>query len=86
MARKNEITCKIDKIAGNKIEKLRLSMGLSRAQLGEKIDVTHQQLQKYERGSNRISFGRMCVIAKVLHKPLSYFCDEPESELPSQCL
>ena len=56
-----------------KIFELRLARGLSRQELGDKIGVTHQQCQKYEKGVNRISAGRLMLIAKVLDKPIEYF-------------
>ena len=76
MARNNEQTIRVDKIAGEKIHEKRLAMGLSRQQLAMLIDVTHQQLQKYEKGTNRISLGRMVVIAKALHEPINYFVSD----------
>ena len=78
MARKSEQTQAIDKIVGERISILRITNGLSRQQLADKIDVTHQQLQKYEKGTNRVSCGRMAVIAKALKQPISYFFDEEE--------
>ena len=76
MARKNEETRAIDKIVGERINMLRITNGLSRQQLAAKIDVTHQQLQKYEKGTNRVSCGRIAAIAKALKQPISYFFDE----------
>lgn len=73
MVRKVEEIEQIDKFIGNKIHELRLALGLSRQQLGTKINVTHQQLQKYEKGTNRVSAGRLAVIATYLNKPVSYF-------------
>lgn len=87
MARKSEFTEKVDKTIGTKIHELRISMGLSRQQLAAKIGVTHQQLQKYEKGTNRISAGRLMAIAKSLGKTVSYFFDNAEEghdALPSQ--
>ena len=78
MARKVEEIDLIDRKIGSKIQELRLASGLSRQQLGEKIEVTHQQLQKYEKGTNRVSAGRLAVIAKHLNKPVSYFYEEFE--------
>jgi transcriptional regulator with XRE-family HTH domain len=75
MARKIEHIDLIDKHIGNKIQELRLASGLSRQQLGEKIEVTHQQLQKYEKGTNRVSAGRLAIIAKFLKRPIQYFYD-----------
>lgn len=76
MARKNEYTENLDKLAGQRIKELRLAKGLSRQQLACKIGVTNQQLQKYEKSTNRIAFGRMCAIALALGKPLAYFVDQ----------
>lgn len=73
MARKNDYILEIDKFIGGKIYSLRLAKGLSRQQLAEVIGVTHQQLQKYEKGTNRISVGRLVLIAKALSKEISYF-------------
>jgi len=58
---------------GKKISELRLAQGISRKKLGDMIGVTHQQCQKYETGANRISAGRLVLIAKVLDKPVDYF-------------
>jgi len=75
MARKNDYIQEIDQFVGKKIYSLRLAKGLSRQQLSEVIGVTHQQLQKYEKGTNRISVGRLVLISKALDKPTSYFYD-----------
>jgi hypothetical protein len=63
----------IDKHIGSKILSLRLALGLSRDQLAKKLNVTQQQLQKYEKGTNRISVSRLVVIAKALSQGVSYF-------------
>jgi len=63
----------VDKHVGGKILSQRLAYGLSRSQLAKKLDVTQQQLQKYEKGTNRISVSRLVVIAKALSKEISYF-------------
>jgi len=83
MARKNEYIQEVDQFVGDKIYSLRLAKGLSRQQLSEVIGVTHQQLQKYEKGTNRISVGRLVLIAKALGKTVNYFyegLDSHESE------
>jgi transcriptional regulator with XRE-family HTH domain len=83
MARKNDYIQEVDKFIGDKIYSLRLAKGLSRQQLAEVIGVTHQQLQKYEKGTNRISVGRLVLIAKALGKTIEYFyqgLDNTDSE------
>jgi len=80
MARKNDYIEEIDKFIGNKIYSLRLAKGLSRQQLSKVIGVTHQQLQKYEKGNNRISVGRLVLISKALDKNISYFYEGLETD------
>jgi transcriptional regulator with XRE-family HTH domain len=75
----------LDKRIGQKIHELRIAMGLSRHQLAERIGVTHQQTQKYEKGVNRISAGRLAQIATALNKPIGFFFDSTDNDpvLPS---
>lgn len=70
----------INKYVGERIYSLRLAQGISRQQLSKIIGVTHQQLQKYEKGTNRISVGRLLLIAKALSKDISYFFEGLESD------
>jgi transcriptional regulator with XRE-family HTH domain len=58
-----------------RVRALRLQRGLSQTELGEVLGVTFQQVQKYERGTNRISAGRLYRIADVLDVPVSFFYD-----------
>ncbi len=76
MTRANEAAETIDKIVGNKIERLRIEKGLSRAELALFLNITGQQLQKYERGTNRVSAGRLFAIAKTLDKTVGFFFGE----------
>lgn len=55
-----------DKIIGNNIRTRRLELHMSGATLGAKLNVTFQQIQKYERGQTRIPASRLAVIAKAL--------------------
>ncbi len=70
MSRKNLKTEKIDKAIGKKIHELRIAKGWSRTQLGVLIDVTHQQVKKYEDGANRISAGRIMAVAIAFGVPI----------------
>ena len=79
MARKNDYIVEVDKYIGGRIYSLRLAQGFSRQQLSQIIGVTHQQLQKYEKGTNRISVGRLVLIAKALSKDTSYFYEGLEA-------
>ena len=78
MARKNNSIDIIDKYIGKKIYELRLARGMSRQELGSKIGVTHQQCQKYEKGTNRIAAGRLMLIAKVLNRSIEYFYENAD--------
>jgi transcriptional regulator with XRE-family HTH domain len=55
---------------------------MSQTKLGTAVGLTFQQIQKYERGSNRIGSSRLYEFAKVLDVPVSYFFDE----MPSNAL
>ncbi len=63
----------VDQIIGKKIYSLRLENNMSQSELGKKIGVSAQQLQKQENAKNRISAARLSLIAKVLDKDISYF-------------
>src|ERR1051325_5050891 len=58
---------------GRKIRALRLERGLSQSALAERIGLTFQQVQKYEKGTNRVSAGRLQQIADLLNVPITFF-------------
>jgi len=58
---------------GRKIRALRLERGLSQSSLAEGIGLTFQQVQKYEKGTNRVSAGRLQRIAELLNVPITFF-------------
>ena len=58
---------------GRRVRVQRLAKGLSQNELGKSIDVSFQQIQKYENGVNRISSGRLQRIAEVLGRPIEFF-------------
>lgn len=60
-------------IIGQRLRAARLKVGMSQDQLGHELGVTFQQVQKYEKGVNRIDFNRLINIAKVLNVALEYF-------------
>lgn len=73
MARHTDFTKKIDRIISQRVTQFRIESKLSRQSLAERIKISQQQLQKYETNVNRISVGRLALIAKVLGKPLEHF-------------
>ena len=68
---KNEL----DQRVGERLRSRRLKMGLSQTALGFAAGVTFQQIQKYERGTNRISASRMIQLAEKLGVPPAYFVE-----------
>ena len=68
---KNEL----DQRVGERLRSRRLKMGLSQMALGIAAGVTFQQIQKYERGANRISASRMIQLAEKLGVPPAYFVE-----------
>lgn len=73
-------TTDADKFAGLQLKKLRKSLGLSQKDLANKLNITFQQLQKYETGANRIGVGRLYEISQLLNVAVSYFFIENSDE------
>jgi transcriptional regulator with XRE-family HTH domain len=75
----------VDVSVGTRIRQRRSLLGMSQSALGKAVGLTFQQIQKYERGSNRISASRLFEFAKVLDVPVPYFFDEmPSNALAGQ--
>ena len=72
----------VDVYVGTRFRQRRSLLGMSQSKVGEAVGLTFQQIQKYERGSNRIGSSRLYEFAKVLDVPVSYFFDE----MPSNAL
>ena len=72
-------TTSVDRGIGARVKQRRQSLGMSQTELGEKIGVTFQQIQKYEQGANRIGAGRLASIASALDVPIAVFFDQPEA-------
>ena len=66
----------IDVHVGRRIRLRRTLLGLSQEKLGEALNITFQQVQKYERGSNRVSASRLWDTAQILDVPISFFFDD----------
>lgn len=63
----------IEKIVGERIAYARIKLGMSRKVLAAAINISEQQLAKYEKGVNRISIGRLFLAAKKLNKRMFHF-------------
>ena len=70
----------IDVHVGSRMRMRRMMLGLSQEKLGESLGISFQQVQKYEKGTNRIGAGRLQGIATTLEVPVSYFYED----LPGQ--
>src|ERR1700749_949465 len=79
-------TAMIDDPVGARIRERRIMLGLTQQQLAEMIGVTYQQAHKYERGINRVSAGRLFVIARALSAPITYFYEGLREEGPRQIM
>mgnify|MGYP001400426534 CR=1 FL=1 len=66
----------VDVHVGKRIRIRRSLLGMSQEKLAEAIGITFQQIQKYERGVNRVSAGRLFQFSKILEVPISYFYDQ----------
>jgi transcriptional regulator with XRE-family HTH domain len=62
-----------DRYVGDRIKEARLSAGISQQELGDRMGVSYQQVQKYERGINRINGARIGRLVTALNRPLTYF-------------
>ena len=69
----------VDVHVGLRMRQRRALLGMSQTVLGNSVGLTFQQVQKYERGSNRMGSSRLYEFAKVLDVPVSYFFDEMPS-------
>ena len=69
----------VDIHVGSRVRLRRTLLGLSQDKLARAIGVSFQQLQKYERGTNRISASRLYALSKVLGVGISWFCEDAPS-------
>src|SRR5690242_3044722 len=73
----------IDVHVGTRVRLRRTLLGMSQEKLGEAIGLTFQQVQKYERGANRVGASRLYDLSRVLDVPVSYFFEEFGDALPT---
>jgi len=77
----SKLPSKIDHLVGQRLRWRRRELKLTQEQLGEKLGLTFQQVQKYEKGVNRISAGRLYEMSTVLDIPILYFYEGAEDYL-----
>lgn len=75
-----------DVFTGQRIRVARLEQGISQSAIANKLGVTFQQVQKYEKGINRVGAARLQTIANFLGKPVSYFFEQPGDQEHSPTL
>jgi transcriptional regulator with XRE-family HTH domain len=73
----------IDKHVGSRVRMRRMMLGMSQEKLGERLALTFQQVQKYEKGTNRIGASRLQQIAAILSVPVSFFFEGAPSGEPA---
>lgn len=83
----------VDKYVGSRVRMRRIMLGMSQEKLGKALGLTFQQIQKYEKGTNRVGASRIQQIAEVLNVPVSFLfeggpgasraADEPEEASPN---
>lgn len=66
----------IDIHVGSRLKLRRTMLGMTQEKLGEQLGVTFQQIQKYEKGTNRIGASRLQEISEILEAPVSFFFEE----------
>ena len=71
----------VDVHVGRRVRIRRTLLGMSQTNLGEAIGLTFQQMQKYEKGANRISASRLYDLARVLDVPVEFFFEEMPAEV-----
>src|SRR6202051_4413622 len=65
----------IDKHVGSRVRMRRMMLTMSQEKLGTALGLTFQQVQKYEKGTNRIGASRLQQMSQILQVPVSFFCE-----------
>jgi transcriptional regulator with XRE-family HTH domain len=72
----------IDIHVGSRVRLRRMMLSMSQEKLGEHLGITFQQIQKYEKGTNRIGASRLQAIARVLNVPVAFFFEDAPGLTP----
>ena len=75
----------VDVHVGSRVRLRRMMIGMSQERLGDQLNLTFQQVQKYEKGANRIGASRLFAIARILDVPVQFFFEDiPEdADIPA---
>ena len=71
----------IDRLVSKRLKAMRIMLGYSQNELSDAVGVSLQQIQKYEKATNRISSGKLHSFSKILDVPISYFFDQKLAEV-----
>ena len=83
MSDKKKTPNPIDVHVGSRIRLRRTMLGLSQEKLGERLGITFQQVQKYEKGTNRVGASRLQNIAGILDVPVAFFFEDAPGDTSS---
>jgi transcriptional regulator with XRE-family HTH domain len=83
MAENKKTPNPVDIHVGSRIRLRRNMAGMSQEKLGESLGITFQQIQKYEKGTNRVGASRLQAIAQILEVPVSFFFQDVPSDTPA---
>lgn len=81
---RNEQETLLDIHVGSRLRLRRTLMGLSQQKIGDALDVTFQQIQKLEKGTNRIGSGRLFLLSQILDVPVSFFFDDMPEDMAEE--
>ncbi len=76
----------VDVHVGARVRSRRMAVGLTQDKLAKAVGITFQQIQKYEKGSNRVGASRLQAIARILEMPVSYFFADASGPLSAKLL
>jgi transcriptional regulator with XRE-family HTH domain len=71
----------IDKHVGSRVRMRRMMLGISQEKLGDGLNLTFQQVQKYEKGTNRIGASRLQYISNILQVPVEFFFENAPGQM-----
>jgi len=74
----------VDVHVGSRVRLRRTLLGMSQEKLGKALKLTFQQIQKYERGANRIGSSRLYQLSRILDVPVSFFFDDMTAEVANR--
>lgn len=72
-----------DLLVGRRVREARVASGLSQSAVGKHLGLTFQQIQKYEKGTNRVAPSRLIKIAGITSRPVEWFYDSDSAPQPS---